>query len=58
MRVSSKENRYVKLWRQLSNDGRARRKQGLFACEGARLCGDAALSGVRVETVLYTAKAA
>ncbi len=58
MVISSKENRFVKLWRQLSNDGRARRKQGLFACEGARLCGDAALSSIRVEAVLYTAKAA
>lgn len=58
MLISSKENRYIKLWRQLSADGRARRKQGLFACEGARLCMDAAVSGVCVETVLYTEKAA
>lgn len=58
MVISSKENRWIKLWRQLSNDGRARRKQGLFAVEGARLCMDAALSDVRVQAVLYTARAA
>lgn len=58
MVISSKENHLIKLWRQLSVDGRARRKQRLFACEGARLCMDAALSGVRVQTVLYTEKAA
>ena len=58
MVISSKENRVVKLWRQLSADGRARRKQGLFAVEGARLCMDAALSDVRIQTVLYTARAA
>lgn len=58
MVISSKENHLVKLWRQLSADGRARRKNGLFSCEGARLCMDAALSGIRVETVLYTEKAA
>ncbi len=58
MVISSKENRFVKLWRQLSADGRARRKQGCFACEGARLCMDAALSGVGILAVLYTEKAA
>lgn len=58
MVISSKENRFVKLWRQLSADGRARRKQRLFACEGARLCMDAALSGICISAVLYTEKAA
>jgi len=56
--ISSKENHLVKQWRQLSVDGKARKKQGLFACEGARLCADAALSGVSVSAVLYTADAA
>lgn len=58
MEVSSKENQQVKLWKQLSADGRARRKQRLFACEGARLCADAALSNVHIKTVLYTDHAA
>lgn len=58
MVISSKENHLVKQWKQLSLDGKIRRKQGLFACEGARLCADAALSGVTVTAVLYTADAA
>ena len=58
MTVSSKDNPQVKRWRQLSADGHFRRKQGRFACEGARLCADALLSGLTVETVLYTAHAA
>lgn len=57
MTVSSKDNPQVKKWRQLSADGHFRRKNGRFACEGARLCSDALLSGVTVETVLYTARA-
>lgn len=58
MTITSKDNHLVKQWRLLSADGRARRKQGLFACEGARLCMDAALSGIVIEAVLYTEKAA
>lgn len=58
MVIASKENHLVKQWKQLSNDGKARKKQSLFACEGARLCADAALSGVCILAVLYTARAA
>ncbi|MBP3381515.1 MAG: RNA methyltransferase [Clostridia bacterium] len=58
MRISSKENHLIKQWKQLSNDGKARKKQSLFACEGARLCADAALSGVCINVVLYTEHAA
>lgn len=58
MVISSKENHLVKQWKQLSSDGKFRRKQGLFACEGARLCADAALSDVEIAAVLYTAEAA
>ena len=57
MVITSKENHLVKQWKQLSNDGKARKKQALFACEGARLCADAALSGVPITAVLYTAEA-
>ncbi len=57
MTVSSKENRAVKQWRQLSLSGHFRRKQGLFACEGLRLCEDAAVSGIAVQTVMFTAHA-
>ena len=54
MTVSSKDNQYVKEWRSLCRDTRARRDSGAFAIEGARLCADALASGVRVRTVLYT----
>lgn len=58
MPITAKDNPQVKKWRQLSADRRIRRKTGCFACEGARLCADAALSGVAVELLLYTARAA
>ncbi len=58
MAVTSKDNQYVKEWRALCGDAKRRRQSGLFAIEGARLCGDALRSGVAVETVLYTAEAA
>ena len=58
MLITSKDNRAIKLWKQLSSDGRARRKNRLFAAEGARLCADAATSGIVVREVLYTARAA
>ena len=55
--VTSRDNRYVKQWRALCRDARARRESGLFAIEGARLCGDALQSGCRPEVLLYTAAA-
>ncbi len=58
MLISSKDNHLVKQWKQLSNDAKARKKQSLFVCEGARLCADAAASGVSVVAVLYTEQAA
>lgn len=57
MPVTSKDNQWVKAWRSLSGDGRRRRAEGCFAIEGARLCGDALLSGVECHTVLYTEEA-
>lgn len=54
MTVTSKENPQVKKWRQLSADGRTRRKENAFAVEGARLCHDAAVSGVCITVLLYT----
>ena len=58
MEITSKENRLIKDVRHLMTQARFRRESGRFAVEGARLCRDAALSDVTVETVLYTAKAA
>ena len=57
MLVTSKDNRLVKEWRALNEQAKQRRKSGLFAIEGARLCADALASGMTVTTVLYTAAA-
>ncbi len=57
MTVTSKDNQWVKEWRGLCDSAKKRRESGLFALEGARLCGDALRSGVAVKAVLYTASA-
>ncbi|MBQ8683246.1 MAG: RNA methyltransferase [Clostridia bacterium] len=57
MPVTSKDNQWVKEWRGLCADAKKRRESGLFAIEGARLCGDALASDVPVRAVLYTATA-
>ena len=54
MTVTSKENQWVKEWRGLCDSAKKRRESGLFAIEGARLCGDALRSGVELRAVLYT----
>ena len=58
MKLTARSNPSVARCRRLLRDAGYRRECGLFALEGARLCGDAALSGVPVEEVLYTEKAA
>ncbi|MBQ5840687.1 MAG: RNA methyltransferase [Clostridia bacterium] len=57
MVVTSKDNQWIKEWRGLCDSAKKRRESGLFAIEGARLCGDALRSGVGIRTVLYTAAA-
>ena len=57
MTVTSKDNQWVKEWRRLNDSAKYRRETGLFAIEGARLCGDAVRSGVELKAVLYTASA-
>lgn len=57
MLITSKDNRLIKEWRALSEQAKQRRKTGLFAIEGARLCADALESGLTVSAVLYTAAA-
>ena len=57
MTVTSKDNQWVKEWRRLNDSAKYRRETGLFAIEGARLCGDAMRSGVALHAVLYTASA-
>lgn len=58
MLISALDNPCVKQAGRLLADASFRRKSGLFAAEGARLCADAALSGLAIERVLYTANAA
>ena len=55
--ITSRENRIVKEYRRLCGDAKYRRESGLFAVEGARLCGDAVRSRLVIETALITARA-
>ncbi|MBR2337916.1 MAG: RNA methyltransferase [Clostridia bacterium] len=57
MDITSRDNRFIREYRHLIADGKYRRRTGCFALEGARLCSDAVLSCVTVETVLFTARA-
>lgn len=57
MEITSRDNALVKEWKKLACDPRFRRKSGRFALEGARLCADAALSGVPLPAVLVTDRA-
>ena len=56
--ITSRDNQYVRQTRRLLGDTKYRRQTGLFALEGARLCGDAAASGIPIQTVLVTRRAA
>lgn len=55
--ITSRDNRLIKEGRRLLADAKYRRQTGLFFLEGARLCADAARSGVAIRTVLVTARA-
>ena len=57
IKISSKDNPSVKRAIRLMTSARERRKSGLIICEGARLCGDAAESGVVMEELFCTAAA-
>ena len=56
--ITSRDNPILKEYTRLMADASYRRESGLFALEGARLCADAAVSGMEIRTVLYTARAA
>ncbi len=55
--ITSKANEKIKLAVRVRDSAKARREEGLFFTEGARLCVDAAGS-VPVKTLFYTEKAA
>ena len=57
MELTSRENPLIKEMHKLLSDAKARRKSGRFVIEGARLCEDAARSGVTVLAALATASA-
>ncbi len=57
MEITAQDNSLVKELRQLLSSSRARRKSGRFVIEGARLCEDAARSGVRIAAALATEEA-
>lgn len=56
--ITSRKNEMVKRAAGLLSSSEFRREQGLFLAEGARLCSDAALSGVKIHILFYTAQAA
>lgn len=55
--ITSRKNETIKQAARLSSSAETRREQGLFMVEGARLCGDAAKSGMAVKILFYTAQA-
>ena len=57
MRIESRKNERVKYYKKLSESAAERAASGEFTAEGARLCADAAGSGVRIKSVFYTERA-
>ena len=53
-RITSRENPLIKQYRKLTGSRRLRESAGCFVMEGARLCLDAAQSGVRLQTLLLS----
>ena len=54
-KITSKDNPAVRLAIRLMSSARERRRSGMIICEGARLCGDAAESGVAIDKLFCTA---
>lgn len=55
--ITSRRNPLVRSAAALLGPSRERRDRGEFLCEGARLCRDAAVSGVEIETCFFTRRA-
>lgn len=55
--ITSRKNEIIKHAARLSSSSEYRREQGLFLVEGARLCGDAAKSGMTIRILFFTAQA-
>ena len=56
--ITSRKNEWVRHAAKLASSAEFRRSEGLFIIEGARLCADAADSGIAVRTLFYTEQAA
>ena len=55
--ITSKNNDKIKLAVSLRDSASQRKKHGMFFAEGARLCQDAALSGIDILQLFFTRKA-
>ena len=56
--ITSRKNEWVRYAAKLASSAEFRRSEGLFILEGARLCADAADSGIVIQTLFYTEQAA
>ncbi len=55
--ITSRKNPLVRHAASLGGSAEQRRAEGKFLCEGARLCRDAAVSGLEIEQCFFTAQA-
>lgn len=55
--ITSRKNEIIKKAAKLRDSAPFRREQNAFLAEGARLCADAADSGLEIESLFYTEKA-
>lgn len=58
MIIESRANEKIKQAAALADSAKARRETGMFFLEGLRLCCDAALTGIEIRRLFYTAEAA
>lgn len=56
--ITSRKNEWVRHAAKLASSAAFRRSEGLFILEGARLCVDAAESGIAIQRLFYTEQAA
>lgn len=54
--ITARSNPKIKELKELTNNRAARRSAGLFVCDGVRLCKDAALSNIKIQSVFITEK--
>ena len=55
--ITSRDNPNIKEIIKLQKSAKQRRDAGLFTVEGVRLCRDAALSGAKINKLVYTKQA-